>query len=78
MKGEKGKDEKFLLLSEEKVAAGGVSTVRNAHTVLPPDDGRGGENTMTVQCGREEIPHSLRSFGMTMVATKNILITFLQ
>jgi hypothetical protein len=37
------KGEKFLLLFEEKVAAGGVSTVLNAHTVLPPDDGRGGE-----------------------------------
>jgi hypothetical protein len=38
--------EKFLLLFEEKVAAGGVSTALNAHTVLPPDDGRGGEKTM--------------------------------
>ena len=40
------KDTKFLLLSEEKVAAGGVSTALNAHTVLPPDDGRGGKSNL--------------------------------
>jgi len=30
---------KFLLLSKEKVADGGVSTSLNAHYGAPPDDG---------------------------------------
>ena len=53
----------------EKVAAGGASTALNANTVLPPDDGRGGESTTALHRWMTE---------KAIVAIKNILITFLQ
>ena len=53
--------DKFLLLSEEKVAADSKSSLANGNSVPLSDDGRGGSMRKLF-----EIPRLLRKLGMTL------------